>query len=52
MPNLSRPAVAIARNRRPHRAGWLVPAAIGLLGLITVLLILFAFGVLVGLIHF
>ncbi|HET6845339.1 MAG TPA: hypothetical protein VFH29_00810 [Anaerolineales bacterium] len=44
-----------ARVRRPNeadRARWLVPAAIGILGLITLVLILFAFGVLLGVIRF
>jgi hypothetical protein len=52
MSDRQQPAAPIRRIRQPDRARWIVPAAIGVLGLITLVLILFAFGVLLGLIHF
>ena len=52
MSNRVRPTATLRRNRVTDSSRWLVPAAIGVLGLVTVVLILFAFGVLIGLIHF
>jgi hypothetical protein len=52
MTNPPQPSDSLRRNEHPDRSRWLVPAAIGILGLITLVLILFAFGVLLGLIRF
>ena len=52
MTNRSQSAHTLTRSRGQDRSRWIVPAAIGILGLITVVLILFAFGVLLGLVHF
>jgi hypothetical protein len=52
MSGRSQSAATFRRRNGPDRARWLVPAAIGILGLITLVLILFALGVLLGLIRF
>ena len=52
MPHAPQQTTAVHLPQRRDRSRWLVPAAIGVLGLITLTLILFALGVLVGLIRF
>lgn len=52
MSDRPQPTTALRRDRHPDRARWLVPVAISILGFITLILILFALGVLLGLIRF
>jgi hypothetical protein len=52
MPNHSRPYPALGPNPRREHSRWLVPISIGILGIITVALILVALGVLMGLVRF
>lgn len=52
MTNRLRPARAFRQNQHPDRSRWLVPVTLGVLGLLTLALILFAIGVLVGLVRF
>jgi hypothetical protein len=52
MVNRQRPRTTTQRDTGSDRFRWLVPATLGMLGLLTMALVLFALGVLVGVVRY